>query len=130
LYDIFIEQAIRADDVLTLTSDELEHMGVDSDNAQRFLLEVVEKKDGRKSKEKEETKRKESLKQLLTKMNCPDLLEIFYNNDITADNLMTLDKEKLMFFGVKVGIQKRFLREKQNIEKLQNTTLPSMFFTN
>ena len=119
LYGTFMEHEIVADDLITLTSDELEDMGVDSENTQRFLLAVKELP-RRKRKEKEENERKESLKQHLTKMNCLDLLEIFYKNGVLGDNLTKLNQETLREFGVKVGARKHFLKEMQNIKEMQN----------
>merc|ERR1712059_105297 len=70
--------------------------------------------------EKEENERKELLKLQLTNINCLDLLEIFYKNGVLADNLTKLDQKTLREFGVKVGAQKRFMKEMPNFKKMQD----------
>ena len=56
------------------------------------------------------------LQELLRELNCMYLYEMFSKEEITADLLLTLDKDDLSAMGMKVGIQKRFIQARQKYE--------------
>ena len=57
------------------------------------------------------------LKELLENLDCLSLYETFLKEEITANLVLTLDKDDLVGMGIRVGGQKRFLQAKQKYEE-------------
>ena len=106
LYHVFHEENVKAHDVMKLSPDELEEIGVESGKAAQFFQEVERKK--------KEQEGKDALKNFLTAMDSIEFYDVLYKNGILAHKLITLNKDTLKGMGISVGNRRQFLDKIQS----------------
>ena len=106
LYHVLLEENVNAHDVMKLSPEELEDIGVASENAARFFQEVERKKKGQEEKD--------ALKNYLRAMDSIEFYAVLYKNGILAHTLVTLNNDTLKRMGVTLGNRRRLLDKIQS----------------